>query len=67
MSQNTYVFFRPDLKRRIKVMGYPRRIIFHFARLKWMEIFSPGKFISEENIDQDPIVQFSKWYNFMKR
>jgi pyridoxamine 5'-phosphate oxidase len=41
---------------------YPLKILIHFAKLKVIEFINPGIFISENNIDEDPIRQFDKWY-----
>ena len=41
---------------------YPFKIILHFAKLKLQEIFTPGIFLSEDNINSDPITQFGQWY-----
>ena len=41
---------------------YPFRILLHFAKLKFQEVFTPGRFISETNLLPDPVKQFEKWY-----
>ncbi len=41
---------------------YPFKIILHFAQLKLQETFTPGIFLSEDNINSDPITQFGQWY-----
>jgi pyridoxamine 5'-phosphate oxidase len=41
---------------------YPLSIIYHFFKLKLKDIFFPGSFISEDNINPDPMKQFDVWY-----